>query len=164
MQSEIKLSYEICGRDEELDAWKVFVSLVRRDYGELMSKNTQQANETFKIASNLSSTSNSSPRIHILTRCDSVEELPQNDVAKRKRSIKSTSEQSQLTSNIVQEENQKFLEQLNDLTQQNATKKPKRQVKVLRDFFKTKNSVIFVVWEKNVFLFSDKQQWNDVYN
>lgn len=147
MIQEIRLSYEIEGCEIENEPWKLFVSLVSRDYGELISKHLNNNNIPIEMPKTITNTLCKSVPVVVTTTSSitnttnvNIPNLNSNaDSSKRKRYFKLSSDQS---SDIVEEENIKFLEQLNHLKQQNSHKRPKRQVKLVANNNK-KNLVRF---------------------
>lgn len=129
MQREIRLNYSIENYEPENESWKYFVNLLSRDYGELICKHLN--NNTAEVPKNPVNNASTSNMIDITTEKNSTFGTLISETSKRKRSVKSNLEQNSLNCDIVEEENRKFMEQLEDLKKPTTQKRPRRQVKLM---------------------------------
>ena len=113
MKSTIILNYEICEEVlHPINVWSTFISLVNRDYDELMAKSLNEPSSRSDSSIAETAIPISSPTSH--NECISESSPSVED-------------------NIVDEENRKFLEQINLLNGQSKPKVAKRQVKLVFD-------------------------------
>uniref|UniRef100_A0A915DKC5 Derlin n=1 Tax=Ditylenchus dipsaci TaxID=166011 RepID=A0A915DKC5_9BILA len=125
MKNEMMLSYEICHQQPVLDPWSLFVSLINRDYGEIMSKTP---NYSLSNSNNMAVFDGASHPSTSSAFNNSIEQPLDGDRRKKvEKAVPGKDDHS--STNIVEHENMQFLQQLKTLNNQN--KKPKRQVKLL---------------------------------
>lgn len=150
MVKEISLSYEIQSPTNMDLPWEIFVSLVKRDYGEFMTKASQslQQPSTSTTQSRIAGNETASPPSVVESAPSTTSKVDTQAVVKPVRSVSGGKKRRRTQSsamdktpndsdmvpastivNVVEEEHVQFLEQLKVLNQKG--RKPKRQVKLL---------------------------------
>lgn len=159
MINEISLSYEICEPPSDCSLfWRHFISLVNRDYGELIAKtiiNQQQKSSNNQIQNN-NEINNDSKLLHSNTNTNTETQSTDEKIfeKKRKKSLILNDKFNSLKNDInnqknivnkndiIEEENAKFLQQIRELQKLQKNKRPKRQVKVIPNFKKVCYNII----------------------